>query len=137
MNNSVDDEVEEYAIEPEDEAKIRYVLELLHNDFPPDDVAMIAIAMAEEFDEKFQCKECEDDVIAKQEFFFVHEELREQVGLGDGGMLCVECFEKRLGRELSYFDFTSTMVGDLGLPQSEILRSRLISGLEETLPKLD
>lgn len=114
--------------------RIRFFLELLLNDYEADDIARVASELESDYEAQFLCQDCEVSVMDKHEFFLVHPELEEQVGLEDG-RLCVECFEKRLGRELIAFDFLNSMV-ELGkLDHSDLLRKRLISGLEETLPE--
>ena len=114
--------------------RIRFFLELLLNDYDADDIARVAAELENDYEASFLCQDCEISVMDKHEFFLVHPELEEQVGLDDG-RLCVECFEKRLGRELMAFDFLNSMV-ELGkLDHSDLLKQRLIAGLEETLPE--
>jgi len=51
------------------------------------------------------CKECGVDTkIGKVNFYAVTEELWEKYGVGEG-MLCLECFGKRLGRDFKKEDF--------------------------------
>lgn len=53
------------------------------------------------------CLDCRVDTFDAGEMYMVHDELWERV-VGDkrAGMLCVGCFEARLGRYLTPADFT-------------------------------
>jgi hypothetical protein len=64
---------------------------------------------------KFDCDECERDLLGgrfKCEWSMVHDALRASAGLGEDDTLCIECFEKRLGRELMPDDFTNVELKD-------------------------
>jgi hypothetical protein len=64
---------------------------------------------------KFDCDECERDLLGgrfKCEWFMVHDALWASAGLGEDDTLCIECFEKHLGRELTPDDFTNADLND-------------------------
>jgi hypothetical protein len=133
---------EDEEVEIEGEAQIRFVLCLLGNLYSPEDIAIVAMTMADEFEESFKCIECGIDVADEGELFAVHKELRAEITLEDGEELCVGCFEERLGRELQYFDFTSSMIqnehenhDDCSYEHSDKLKNRLISGLDVMNPE--
>lgn len=113
--------------------RIRFFLELLLNDYEADDISRVAQELELDYENSFLCLDCEVSIMDKHEFFLVHPELEQQVDM-EGGRLCVECFEKRLGRELTAFDFLNSMVNLGNMDHSELLKKRLISGLEDTLP---
>lgn len=135
-----DDEDDELT--PQEEAQqhiidnqIMFVLQLLLNDYEAEDIARVAQDLLDLYKSQFLCVDCEESVTDKGEFFLVHDELLQEVELEEG-LLCVSCFEKRLGRELQYFDFTSAMVtSSREINKSELLAKRLINGLAETLPQ--
>lgn len=129
-----EEEFEEENSEIED-SQIGFFLNLLSGDYHPKDIARVALMLLERWEEQFACRDCDESVMDKQEFFLVHDELEEQVGL-DSGRLCVACFEARLGRELQYFDFTKMMVNDEEMGHSDLLNKRLINGLAESLPDI-
>ena len=77
----------------------------------------------------FDCVDCGADTFALDEYYMVHDHLWMVVGmpLHGGGMLCVGCFEGRLGRRLAWQDFTDCPVNRLPFwPKSERLDSRLL-----------
>lgn len=117
-----------------DDHEIAFFLRLLMNDYSVDDIARVAVDIATTLDEELECQDCKEHVVKKKEFFLVHDELEKQVGL-DHGRLCVKCFEKRLGRELQYFDFTKQMILSDNMECSPLLRNRMNSGLDSTLPE--
>lgn len=53
----------------------------------------------------FDCADCGINTIEINEFYMVENELWDSHGAGEG-MLCVGCFEERLGRELRPSDFS-------------------------------
>lgn len=127
---SADEQIQEM-----DDAQIMFFLNLLQNEYHTSDIARVAIHMHRMFQAQFICQDCEVSVIEKDEFFLVHDQLEQEVGL-DEGRLCVECFEARLGRELTAFDFTKSMSLDEDMDHSPLLQKRLISGLLESLPDI-
>jgi hypothetical protein len=73
------------------------------------------------------CLDCEVDTISIDEFYSVTDELWARVNPGKGGMLCIGCREKRLGRELTPDDFKSCPLNSdhRSYPKSERLLERL------------
>jgi hypothetical protein len=60
------------------------------------------------------------------EWYMVHNELWAAAGMTpDGGCLCIECLERRLGRQLNRDDFTSAPINDPDKQCSPRLRDRL------------
>lgn len=57
-------------------------------------------------DNKFTRYECQDCKIPSPLIFKVHQELWDGTGLT--GIICLECFEKKLGRSMTIDDFTTT-----------------------------
>ena len=127
------EEEETMSAQDVEDAQIMFFLRLMTNEYHTNDIQRIATKLNTMYHDQFKCKDCDISVLDKHEFFLVHDELEEEVDL-DEGRLCVECFEKRLGRELQYFDFTGDMIINGGDDHSPLLKKRLISGLEETLP---
>lgn len=125
---------DELDTQDRDDREILFFLQILLNDYDADDIARVAMDMAISYQEQFDCVDCDENVVDKHEFFLVHDELEDEVEL-DMGRLCVKCFEKRLGRELCYFDFTKAMILNDDLILSPLLQQRMINKLEETLPK--
>jgi hypothetical protein len=56
----------------------------------------------------FRCVDCAKDTSNSGEYYSVSKEVWAASGLApDGGMLCLRCLEKRIGRELNGEDFTA------------------------------
>jgi hypothetical protein len=74
----------------------------------------------------FLCLDCEVDTFEIDELYVVTDELWARVNPGKGGMLCIGCLEKRLGRELTPDDFPSLPLNSdhHGSPKSERLLER-------------
>jgi hypothetical protein len=74
-----------------------------------------------------RCMDCGVDTDAINEQYMIHDELWREVVPSEAGMLCVGCFEKRLGRKLRRDDFRpyAQSAFDAGIPVSERLRDRM------------
>lgn len=59
----------------------------------------------------FECKDCGIDTIHGDNFYMVQFDLWKKYGVGED-MLCMDCFEKRLGRPLTEKDFIDCPVND-------------------------
>jgi hypothetical protein len=71
-----------------------------------------------------RCFSCGVDVWDIGEDFYVHDELWRTYGVE--GVLCIGCFEIRLGRKLMPADFPDGYIGEqIGCQPSERLRDRL------------
>jgi hypothetical protein len=54
------------------------------------------------------CVDCDADTLAIGHYYMVSNDLWASAGIEpDGGMLCLNCLEKRIGRRLTYDDFTA------------------------------
>jgi hypothetical protein len=74
----------------------------------------------------FVCVDCSTNTSEIQEYYMVHDELWHSVGMEpDGGMLCIGCLEKRLGRQLEAKDFTYAPVNHGAFQRSERMMNRL------------
>lgn len=73
----------------------------------------------------FRCFGCDRDTDEMGEYYIVHKRLWKAYGVE--GMLCIGCFEKRLGRRLTPADFTKCAVNtsDKYGHRSTRLRDRL------------
>lgn len=73
----------------------------------------------------FTCLDCKDNTFIKQEYYMLHD----HVWLSAAGkyeMLCISCFEKRLGRVLISKDFVNMPINFGSMfPQSDLLCSRI------------
>lgn len=56
------------------------------------------------FDPNFTCFDCGKDTCNGHDYYVVWDYLWKKFGVGDG-MLCIQCFEKRIGRKLTKEDF--------------------------------
>lgn len=76
---------------------------------------------------RFSCVDCRLDTSAASEYFILKDVLwREHAYDVEKKMLCVGCFESRLGRQLVPGDFTRCYVNDvIGIRRSARLRARL------------
>lgn len=77
---------------------------------------------------EFECTDCQENTFTKQEYYMLHDVVWCSAA-SKFEMLCVLCFEKRLGRQLTHDDFVKFPV-NFGciFPQSELLRSRIYPG---------
>lgn len=57
---------------------------------------------------KFLCLDCSQDT--KYEHYFIHTSLWLSIVGSTKGMMCIGCFEKRLGRKLLAGDFTNAYI---------------------------
>lgn len=76
------------------------------------------------------CRDCgldawmfEEDGRVVHEDFYVHDELWDDV-CPEGGLLCIGCFERRLGRQLRRTDFKGPPNALFGDPPSARFRER-------------
>lgn len=59
----------------------------------------------------FRCIDCGTNTLETREYYMVQDEIWQQARmLPKGGMLCIGCLEKRLGRRLDKNDFTDALV---------------------------
>ncbi|WP_246763828.1 hypothetical protein [Rhizobium bangladeshense] len=83
--------------------------------------------MSKPFPKEFECVDCSVNTGDTCEYYMVHDELWEGVGMTPhGGMLCIGCLEDRLGRMLTSRDFTDAPVNWGIFRQSVRLGDRLI-----------
>lgn len=74
----------------------------------------------------FECLDCGIDTADSHEYYMVKDRLWRKANPKMDGMLCITCLESRLGRVLTYKDFTRAPVNDLGgWAQSATLMERL------------
>lgn len=79
-----------------------------------------------EIDARFICVDCSVDTCEIDEYYMVHDHLWAGVGMeSDGGMLCIGCLEKRLGRTLTSVDFTAYPINQGYFSYSDRLAERL------------
>jgi hypothetical protein len=66
---------------------------------------------------RFDCRDCGVDTVPFDgpcEYYNLHNDLWEAIGMKrNGGMLCIGCVERRLGRLLNRADFTGAPVNSL------------------------
>jgi hypothetical protein len=75
----------------------------------------------------YNCVDCIDtDRI--DEFYMVTQQLWDEAG-AKGGMLCIGCLEKRLGRELNTHDFIEALINSTQFRRSARLRDRMAKAL--------
>jgi len=75
----------------------------------------------------FECKDCQENTFIKKEYYMLHDEVWTSVA-SKFEMLCVGCFENRLGRKLDSDDFVKLPINyGCMFPQSDLLYSRLYS----------
>lgn len=75
---------------------------------------------------EFLCVDCKFDT-RHDEYYMVHDAVWAAAGQpqNDGGMLCIGCLEKRLGRQLTREDFPNRPINMGIFPQSQRLQERL------------
>jgi len=61
---------------------------------------------------QFFCADCDVDTYVNEQFYMLHDELWAQVAADVDTMLCLDCFEKRLGRPLHAVDFAQVPVNE-------------------------
>jgi len=75
---------------------------------------------------KWLCEDCKQNTSHMKEHYFVRTELWTLVHPSEAGMLCIGCFELRLGRVLVPSDFTDAHINDpKRYAMSDRLRNRL------------
>jgi len=75
--------------------------------------------------EPFNCADCDQNTFIKNEYYMLHNEVWCSAA-SKFEMLCVLCFEKRLGRQLTHDDFVKLPVNFGSIfPQSQLLRARI------------
>jgi hypothetical protein len=68
------------------------------------------------------CKDCGRDTTPRTprrgtwEWYMVHDIVWRNAGMTPEGYLCIGCLEKRLGRQLSAFDFKDLPINEFGKP---------------------
>lgn len=74
---------------------------------------------------KWLCVDCSEHT--SYEHYFVHNSVwMGEAGMGETGMLCIGCLEKRIGRILVPGDFSGAHINDPRThPMSDRLRSRI------------
>lgn len=84
--------------------------------------------------DRFVCIDCGDHTGEINEYYMVHDHVWFTAGMAqDGGMLCIGCLEKHLGRELNCGDFTTAPINGFGV-KSERLAARLATPVPKTFP---
>lgn len=73
--------------------------------------------------DNYVCLDCGDNTFYKEEYYMLRDEVWDSVA--DQGMLCVSCFENRLGRSLNSADFALYPINFGAFRQSKLLRSRV------------
>lgn len=77
---------------------------------------------------KWKCLDCKQDTGKIGEHYFVHTTLWLSIVGSISGMLCISCFETRLGRQLVKSDFTDAYINRLNYGvKSQRLVERLIN----------
>ena len=68
---------------------------------------------AEQEQELFRCVDCRVNTHDIKEYYMVTDEVWGLTGLpAKGGMLCIGCLEGRIGRKLSYKDFSHCLLNE-------------------------
>ena len=90
------------------------------------------------FLEAFDCADCQENTFIKNEYYMLHDKIWCSVA-SKFEMLCISCFEKRLGRPLFREDFVDKPI-NFGciFSQSKLLFSRIntknnIKGIEQNV----
>ena len=82
------------------------------------------------------CVDCPRDTCPPRqpdEWYMIRDALWSAAGMTpDGGCLCIECLENRIGRQLTYTDFTNARVNDPNGSHSVRLRDRLQQAARST-----
>jgi hypothetical protein len=76
----------------------------------------------------FRCDDCRKDTSTIGEYYWLHDHVWAQANAD--GVLCIGCFERRLGRQLTRedFDLTEGLNQSLIMHQSKRLKDRLGGG---------
>jgi hypothetical protein len=62
---------------------------------------------------RFFCADCDVDTYVNQQYYMLHDELWARVAPQVDTMLCLSCFEIRLGRTLNERDFAAVPLNEL------------------------
>lgn len=76
-------------------------------------------------DTGFVCLDCHVDTMKINEYYMVKDTLWLEANPADFGMLCINCLETRLGRQLKPEDFPDYPINQGFFEQSELLKSRI------------
>jgi hypothetical protein len=71
----------------------------------------------------YYCKDCGEDALTNDNYFMVTKTLWEKYGVGRD-LLCLSCFEKRLGREVGEDDITICIVNEMHPRLGPILKNK-------------
>lgn len=71
----------------------------------------------------WDCEICHADT--REEYYMVHDDIWERYGMDP--FLCIGCLEERMGRKLTFYDFTHCLLNelDMGWRKSARLLDRL------------
>jgi hypothetical protein len=77
--------------------------------------------------DKCICMDCDTNTMDIDEYYMLKFEVWFSIVPEDNGMLCIECVEKRLGRQLTSNDFLSCILNEEGWnqPRSDKLKDRM------------
>jgi hypothetical protein len=78
-----------------------YVIDIVHDDYDFDDEDDMSV---------FECLDCGVDTAEIDEYYMVHNSIWYDANPNIEGMLCIECLERRIGRELNPYDFTDAAI---------------------------
>jgi hypothetical protein len=67
-----------------------------------------------------KCIDCGKNAQTGEEYFMVHDQLWEKYGAGNE-LLCISCFEKRMGRKLKSDDLQGVFVNEIVNPNTSKL----------------
>lgn len=83
---------------------------------------------------RFVCSDCGEHTSEINEYYMVHDHVWLTAGMAaEGGMLCIGCLEKHLGRELNRSDFTAAPINGIGI-KSARLAARLAAPVPKDCP---
>lgn len=75
---------------------------------------------------KWDCVDCSQNT-SYEHYFATNEVWMKQAGMGEAGMLCVGCLERRIGRRLEPTDFTDAHINNPKThPMTMRLRARIL-----------
>ena len=77
-----------------------------------------------DYPEKY-CLDCGKNTFKAEEYYMIHNHLWRRANPKVRGMLCLDCLEKRLGRELRPADFTDAPVNEMQAKLCHALEIRL------------
>lgn len=77
----------------------------------------------------YRCLDCDINTLVAGEYYMVHNHVWSQTGIDPyGGMLCITCLEKRIGRELISEDFTDYPINTVYKYKSQLFFLRINNG---------